>query len=210
MRKKTSEAIAPPVRIEIAGGIASGKTTLARLLRRIGLRPVLEDFRANPFLLDFYRDQASVAFETEIGFALLHHRDLLRAHLTGVSFAADFSFSLDSAYALANLRSQSLEVFKALHQELRRHIPPPTLTVYLECNASEQLRRIRKRNRAFERSISVSYLRSVNRMLRKEMASQKRGYRGLPIQSDAVDFAHDLSARRFVAELVEASVDAGK
>jgi deoxyadenosine/deoxycytidine kinase len=57
-------------RIEIAGGIASGKTTLARLLRKVGLQAIHEQFRKNPFFTAFYEDPGYTAFETEITFLL--------------------------------------------------------------------------------------------------------------------------------------------
>jgi deoxyadenosine/deoxycytidine kinase len=43
-------------RIEICGGIASGKTTLAVLMQRSGYSAVFENFTLNPFIENFYSD----------------------------------------------------------------------------------------------------------------------------------------------------------
>ncbi|HRP37690.1 MAG TPA: deoxynucleoside kinase, partial [Candidatus Dojkabacteria bacterium] len=48
-------------RIEICGGIASGKTTLANLLARLDIEPILENFQTNPFWQAFYNDPAGTA-----------------------------------------------------------------------------------------------------------------------------------------------------
>ena len=66
-------------RIEICGGIASGKTTLANLLARSNIDPILEDFQTNLFWRAFYADPAGTAFETEITFLLQHYHQIKTA-----------------------------------------------------------------------------------------------------------------------------------
>ena len=52
------------VRIEICGGIASGKTTFAVLLNSLGYDPVYENFQSNPFWEAFYTVPEKYNFET--------------------------------------------------------------------------------------------------------------------------------------------------
>ena len=60
-------------RIEICGGIASGKTTLASILKQLDYNVVFERFMDNPFLNEFYTSNGSDnTFETEMVFLLLH------------------------------------------------------------------------------------------------------------------------------------------
>jgi deoxyadenosine/deoxycytidine kinase len=83
--------------IEVCGGIASGKTTFAGLMTRIGLKPVFEEFRTNPFWQAFYFDPAKYAFETEITFMLQHYHQIKKDQLImGKSICCDFSFFLDA------------------------------------------------------------------------------------------------------------------
>ena len=51
------------MRIEIAGVIATGKTTLAHLVQP--QNTIFEDFKNNTFLSAFYEDPVKYAFETE-------------------------------------------------------------------------------------------------------------------------------------------------
>lgn len=55
-----------PLRIEVCGGIASGKTSIATLINRIGIKSIFENFKINPFWEAFYSDPINYAFETEI------------------------------------------------------------------------------------------------------------------------------------------------
>ena len=79
-----------PHHIAIEGVIGVGKTSLARLLAdRLDAGLLLEEASDNPFLADFYRDQARFAFPTQIFFLLsryqqqqrLLERDLFVAHV---------------------------------------------------------------------------------------------------------------------------------
>ena len=57
------------LRIEICGGIASGKTTLGGALDGKETLCCFEKFEANPFWSAFYNDPAENAFEAEITFS---------------------------------------------------------------------------------------------------------------------------------------------
>src|SRR3954447_11075813 len=90
-------------RVEICGGIASGKTTLANLLGSSERMVVREDFSSNPFWRAFYDDPNNTAFETEITFLLQHYHQIKVATNLEKSFACDFSLLLDYAYAHVTL-----------------------------------------------------------------------------------------------------------
>lgn len=65
------------MRIEICGGIASGKTTLAKLLEENGIgKAIYENFEKNPFWEAFYKNPSKYAFETEIAFTLQHYHEI--------------------------------------------------------------------------------------------------------------------------------------
>ena len=80
-------------RVEICGGIAAGKTTLARLLRSKILTPIYEDFKKNPFYDAFYEDPRRYAFETELTFLLQHYHQQKAMASKNRDFCADFSWS---------------------------------------------------------------------------------------------------------------------
>ena len=177
------------VRVEICGGIASGKTTLAKLLRRALLFPIMEDFRRNPFLTDFYADPKTYALETELSFLLQHYHAVkrARAHHTAV---CDFSFFLDLAYANVTLSKQEGRHFQSLYRVLTGHLRPPSALIYLQCPAQEELRRIRARRRAREKTISVAYLKGLDQALSRVVGSLSTPPI-LTLDSHALDFAHN-------------------
>jgi deoxyadenosine/deoxycytidine kinase len=185
----------PAIRLEIAGGIASGKTTLARILRARTRTCILEDFRRNPFVGAFYRDPAAFALETEVSFALQHFHALKRRFQPTRLSVLDHSFYLDEAYADVTLNAQERRAHQVVLDVIRRHAGSDVLVVHLKCSAETQLRRIRARQRAMEQSIQKAYLASLNAALDRRLAdiNPKRVFR---IDSGRIDFAHNEDSRR--------------
>ena len=62
--------------IEICGAIASRKPTLCSTIGNNGVNTAFEKFHKNPFFEDFYTDQSSFSFETEITFLLQHYHEI--------------------------------------------------------------------------------------------------------------------------------------
>ncbi|HZW24015.1 MAG TPA: deoxynucleoside kinase [Gallionella sp.] len=189
-------------RIEICGGIASGKTTLANLLSPAIGQVVLEDFSNNPFWRAFYADPNNTAFETEITFLLQHYHQIKMANLQGESFACDFSPLLDYVYAHVTLSGSRFDTFKNVYSEACSHLAPPTLLVYLRCDPAVELERIHARGRDVEASITVDYLAALNGRLDSLVASLPAAQAVLPLDSVHYDFARDEQAKAEVVKLV--------
>lgn len=180
----------PPSWIELCGGIASGKTTLAGIMsRRTGA--VMEQFRDNPFWQAFYADRARFAFETEVSFLLQHYHQLKAEASDIEAVTADFSLCLDKAYAEVTLRAGQLCVFNAVYEQVRGELGNPSLLVYLRCGAAEQLKRIRRRRRKPEKAICFKFLEELNRSLDKQMVRVRATVPIIEIDSECRDFAHD-------------------
>ena len=90
-------------RIEVCGGIASGKTTFSELMRNIGIQPLFENFRANPFWKTFYSDSGKYTFEKEITFILQHYHQIKYEYKKNKINICDYSLLLDIAYAKRDL-----------------------------------------------------------------------------------------------------------
>lgn len=89
------------IRIEICGGIATGKTSLAgRLMQHGSFRLVWEKYREVPFWEKFYAAPAKFALEKNISF-LLFHSDAIREAMKSDSrdIVCDFAMFQDLAYA---------------------------------------------------------------------------------------------------------------
>ena len=97
-------------RIEICGAIASGKSTLARLLDLNGYTAIYERFEDNPFLKQFYQEAGQdTSFETEMVFVLLHYSQIKQMQTKDL-IVSDYSMLQDYCYALQNLNESEKSV----------------------------------------------------------------------------------------------------
>ena len=198
------------MQIEICGGIASGKTTLAGLLSSLDVCPVYEDFSANPFYRDFYRDPSANAFETEVTFLLQHFHRIKKTRSKRRAFCCDFSLALDVAYADVTLKGPQRKIFMSVYEETRKIVGSPNFLIHLICNPVEELRRIHKRRRTPERSITTGYLISLNTALAKRVKRQSAHTEIVEIDSGRIDFAHDKDGQREVLALIQRRLSAAE
>lgn len=194
-------------RIEICGGIASGKTTLAQLVGQTSMVTVFEDFRSNPFWKSFYADPAGTAFETEISFLLQHYHEIKMGTAKGGSLVCDFSPLLDLAYAHVTLSGSKQAAFIAVHNEVRKELAPPQLLIHLICDPVIELDRIRRRGRDVEKSITIEYLQAINQAIDELVKKARDSWRVLIIDSGAVNFADDEQAKIDVLTTIQAELD---
>jgi deoxyadenosine/deoxycytidine kinase len=190
-------------RIEVCGGIASGKTTLAQLSARASVIQVLEDFQSNPFWKAFYADPAGTAFETEISFLLQHYHEIKTATKQTKAFACDFSLLLDFAYAQVTLDEGKRGAFTAVYREIRRELPEPDLVIHLVCDPEVELERIRRRGREVEQSITVDYLAAINRASVGVLSEEAASWNVLTINSAELDFANNENDKQKVLDLIK-------
>ena len=119
-------------RIEICGGIAAGKTSLAHILEKEDFLAIYERFEDNPFLGEFYLGgKEDNTLETELVFTLLHY-NWIKQKRHEKRIVCDYSLFQDYCYAVNNLK----------------------------CNIDCLLQRIKERNREMEQNISREYLQS--------------------------------------------------
>ena len=198
------------MRIEICGGIASGKTTLCNVIAGAGYKSILENFHDNPFWSSFYRNQNFYAFETEVTFLLQHYSEIKAGTLDFAEIVCDFSFLQDRAYAETNLRESQLEAFRAIYLQVLSEIPQPALIVHLKCSAEEELRRIRRRARPEEENIHSDYLEMLNQAVVGGLVQFGEKVPILSIDSAANNFADDVSTQRRVVTSILAAVRDGR
>ncbi len=172
-------------RIEICGGIASGKTTLARIMEKEGFCAVYERYQDNPFLGEFYKNKGvDCSFETEMVFTLLHYK-MLRAMSENKQLVSDYSLLQDLAYGKANLKKEEFAVFYQMYQYLMQQIALPQMIIYLKCRTKVLAERIADRAREMEQMVDIDYLSESILALE---ACLEGASRVLVIESDRVDF----------------------
>jgi deoxyadenosine/deoxycytidine kinase len=185
-----------PFRIEICGGIASGKTTLANLLKGHA-EVVLENFTATPFWEPFYETPGRYSFEAEVSFLLQHYHQIKRQRFDGSESitVCDFSYSLDRAYSAVSLEAGEFRAFEAVYQRVRADSAAPALLIQLRCSPETQMRRIEARARRVESGIKLQFLHSLNTAIDREIAIASELVPTLSIDSETNDFAHDAETK---------------
>lgn len=177
----------------ICGGIASGKTTLAKLIKGLGFKSVFEEFPNNPFIQQFYSDPSSCAFETEITFLLQHYNQIKSSQMDNHIFICDFSLSLDLAYAHVTLKKEERDAFISVYNEVVRQISFPKKLFYLRCSPEVLLQRIRSRGRKYEEAISVEYLKLLDEALAEEVARVSDKTHVITLDTEIFNFANNES-----------------
>jgi deoxyguanosine kinase len=194
-------------RVEVCGGIASGKTTFALLMKRLGFNALLENFQINPFLKDFYSDAVKYTFETEISFILQHYHQIKKEQIDSKPNVCDFSFLLDLAYAEIGLKGSKVKAFHIIHDEIKVDLPPPALLVYLNCDAKTELQRVRTRGRAIEESVSLEFLRKLNKAVERQVAYISGKTKVVSIDSARNNFVEDEAVKQELMKLVSGSLE---
>jgi deoxyadenosine/deoxycytidine kinase len=152
----------PADRIEISGGIGSGKTTLARALAaaRAEARLVEEAVRDVPFFSRFYREPAVYGFEKNVSF-VLSHADRVRASADPDGTAplvCDYALYQDLAYTDIVCPQSDVVAVEAVHGRMIARVGHPRVLVHLTCAPRTQLERIARRGRPEEAGVSLAYL----------------------------------------------------
>lgn len=192
-------------RIEVCGGIASGKTTLVKLLERSDLFfPIYENFQINPFWQPFYEDPLRFAFEAEITFTLQHYHELKKAN-TNKIIVTDYSFILDEAYAQLGLKSAKLQIYNDLVEEIYQDLSQADFIIFLKCDPKTELNRIRTRNRQVEQNVQLDFLTNLNVTIKK-VFENKQFDNFLMINSEQFNFADNPKDQSYITQMIQEKI----
>jgi deoxyadenosine/deoxycytidine kinase len=144
-----------------------GKTSLARCLAgELNARLIFERVEDNPFLTKFYDDRRTHAFQNQIFFLLSRYqqqRELVQQELFAQNTVADYLFAKDKIFATLTLTEEELNLYQQIYRLLNPRIPKPDLVIYLQANLETLYKRIKKRDKSYERNVSADYLEEVAR-----------------------------------------------
>lgn len=155
-----------PRYIAIEGPIGVGKSSLAKILaQKYASRLVKEEVAGNPFLERFYENPRKFAFQTQLFFLLSRYRqqrELAQGDLFEAGLVCDYILAKDKIFALINLEDDEISLYESIYKLLVSTLPKPDLVIYLQARPEVLLSRVRKRGIAYERNISLDYLRTVS------------------------------------------------
>lgn len=198
--------------IAIAGNIGSGKTTLTRLLaKHFGWKPHFEEVDNNPYLESFYDDMQRWSFNLQVFFLNSRLRQVLDIRKCGEDIIQDRTIYEDAYIFAANLYDMGLmetrdyENYRSLFELMTSFIQAPDLLIYLRASVPTLVRQIQKRNRDYEQSIRLDYLKALNKRYESWISSYDKG-KLLIIESDNIEFENpdDLS---IVIDKINASLN---
>lgn len=187
--------------IAIAGNIGSGKTTLTRLLaKHFGWKPHFEEVDNNPYLESFYDDMQRWSFNLQIYFLNNRLRQVLDIRQSGQNIIQDRTIYEDAYIFAANLYDMGLmetrdyESYQSLFELMTSFIQAPDLLIYLRASVPTLVRQIQKRNRDYEQSIRLDYLKALNKRYENWISTYNKG-KLLIIESDNIELENpeDLS-----------------
>ncbi len=200
--------------IAIAGNMGSGKSSLLEFLTSTyEVQPFYEPNDENPYLPDFYRDMKRWAFQSQLFFLSNKFRIHQQAdRMAGVvvqdrTIFEDAEIFATALQRMGHIGHRDWQTYWAFYQSILSAIQPPDLMIYLRCSMRTLRRRIRLRGRAMEQDIPLSYLQGLDRLY-EEWISNYTLSDVLVLDSDQLDFVHDLIDRQDVRERMEALLPA--
>jgi len=148
--------------IAIEGVIGAGKTTLAKGLgNKFHAGLVLEEFEDNPFLAKFYSSPNQYAFQTQLYFLMSRYRQQLKINqmdLFHSRIISDYLFAKDRIFAEVNLTEDEFSLYDKIYSLVEKEIPKPDLVIYLQSTPDFLYKRIKQRDRPYERNIEYDYI----------------------------------------------------
>src|SRR2546422_3286378 len=149
----------------VEGPIGVGKTSLAKMIaNEFQARSIFEKVEDNPFLVKFYEDPETYAFQNQIFFLLSRYqqqRELSQQDLFNQNTVADYLFAKVKIFATLTLSSEELSLYQQLYELLDPRVPKPDLVVYLQARPEILYKRIKKRDKSYEKSVTLEYLKDV-------------------------------------------------
>ncbi|OGQ79573.1 MAG: deoxyadenosine kinase [Deltaproteobacteria bacterium RIFCSPLOWO2_12_FULL_60_19] len=151
--------------IVVEGPIGVGKTSLAKILAsEFHARTVFEKVEDNPFLPKFYDDPETYAFQNQLFFLLNRYqqqRELIQQELFSQATVSDYLFAKDKIFASLTLSADELTLYYQIYQLLDIRLPRPDLVVYLQARPEVLYKRIKKRDKSYEKRVTQEYLTEV-------------------------------------------------
>lgn len=151
--------------IVVEGPIGVGKTSLAKILAdEFQSQRIFERVEDNPFLPKFYQSRETYAFQNQTFFLLSRYRqqmELGQQDLFTQGTVSDYLFAKDQIFASLTLSAEELNLYQQIYALLNTRVPKPDLVVYLQARPEVLYKRVKKRDKKYEKSVTFEYLTEV-------------------------------------------------
>jgi deoxyadenosine/deoxycytidine kinase len=134
------------------------------------------------------------------------HQELDRAAGVAVLDRTIFEDAEIFATALHDMKhmdNRDWDTYWNFYQSILKAIKPPDLMIYLRCSMRTLQKRIQLRGREMEQDVPLAYLKRLNRLYEGWIGSYSMSD-VLILETDKLDYIHDLVHRLDVMERIEA------
>lgn len=198
--------------IAITGNIGAGKTTLTTMLsKHYGWEAQFEDVDHNPYLEDFYSDMSKWSFALQIYFLGSRFRQVKEIRESGKNIIQDRTIYEDAHIFAENLYDMNLLAerdfrnYFSVFSLMKEFVSAPDLLIYLKSDVPNLVKKIYKRGRDYEASISIEYLSKLNQKYEKWISGYSEG-KLLIIEVDELDFVEKPEDFGFILDRIDAEL----
>lgn len=150
--------------ITVIGNVGAGKSTLTRKLSDLlQYDASFERVDTNPYLSDFYQDQAAWGFHLQIYFLGQRYKDIVaiqnsaRDHIQDRSIYEDVEIFAKALHDTGKMTDRDYQTYHDLFHNMVDHLIKPDLAIYLTGSLDTILERIASRGRNSEKAVPTSY-----------------------------------------------------
>lgn len=201
--------------ILVAGNIGSGKTSLTeRIGERLGWKTAYESVADNPYLPDFYGNMKAWSFHLQVfflGHRAQQHLDLFEDSQSAIidrSIYEDAYIFARALHSMGNINERDYLTYRQVFDIVTKNLPAPSLLIYLKAPVELLIKRIQKRGREMETSISADYLNLLDSYY-TDWIQNFDLCQVLTLRTDDLDFVHKARHLDLVVDRIQEKL-AGK
>ena len=195
--------------IAVTGNIGAGKTTLTTMLsKHYGWDAQFEDVDHNSYLEDFYAAMIWWCFSFFIYFLGSRFRQVKEIRESGKNIVQDRTIYEDAHIFAENLYDMNLlsdrdfNNYSSVFNLMKSFVSAPDLLIYLKSDVPNLVKKIYKRGRDYEATISIEYLSKLNQKYEKWISTYNEG-KLLVIEVDDLDFVERPEDFGYILERIE-------
>lgn len=199
--------------IAITGNIGAGKTTLTNMLaKHYGWEAQFEAVDGNPYLEDFYADMNRWSFALQIYFLGSRFEQIKEIQRSTKSIIQDRTIYEDAyifaenLYDMGLLSQRDFDNYFSIFRLMKDFVKAPDLLIYLRSDVPNLVKKIYKRGRNYETSISIDYLSKLNQKYENWIQGYQEG-KLLIIEVDDLDFVEHPEDFGLILEKIDAELN---